>query len=393
MLKLPENYAKIIYFFLLFSIIMRRIFFIIGLISRTLAIMLFILYTTQSTLRFNDMSESIYLGLQNMLKGVNPYSQIYQLNWGNTTFSQPLNYGPITLLLYLPAMILPNWIGSCWLGMAIMINFYNYLMCESLSMLISKDKAFQENAKLNEIRNDKNVNRFIYYAGGFLWMIPFGSMPETVFIFLPAWLMIMGYYYRNKPILSGLFVSLACMSYQLAFLFLPMFIAYYLKSPQILKSLKQNLKKVGNFVLGSIPTIVVSLVFLFWGNPMSFIFSLFLYTGTMGYVKAPGANVSLDGVSWSIPKWLYDLSNGAIQIGNQARLVMFVILGILLIMYLFNVKFHNDVKFQNYYSILAVALFILTTNYGGIHYFIFAILPIIVIIQYYYPDFHKKVKD
>ncbi|MHA1820132.1 MAG: hypothetical protein ACTSVC_06645 [Promethearchaeota archaeon] len=391
---------------------MRRDFLITGIITRTLVAILIIVL--QTDLRFNDMSEIIYLGIQNMIHGTNPYSVTYELHWGLTTFYQPLNYGPLTLIFYLPAMLWPTWIGSIWLGMAVMINVYSYLYSETLCKLVSKDAGLQKYAKIkvediqeenrkNERTKDGRVNRVIYYGGCFLWAIPFGSMPITVFIFMPAWLVILAYYYRDNYILSGLFLGLASFSYQLCFLFIPVYIAYILRPltskriKSILKGteegkadLKKMLGDLGRFILGLTPALAIFGVFLLWGNnAYDTIYSLFLYTKDMGYVKAPGAGVELDKIFWSIPKWAYILSNGALKIGNIARLIMFIILGGLALFYLFSDKIKDDIKFLHQYQIIAVVLFILTTNYGGLHYFIFMVFPIIALVQLKHPDFHK----
>ena len=89
--------------------------------------------------------------VQNMIHGTNPYSVTYELHWGLTTFYQPLNYGPLTLIFYLPAMLWPTWIGSIWLGMAVMINVYSYLYSETLCKLVSKDQSLQKYAKIKAV--------------------------------------------------------------------------------------------------------------------------------------------------------------------------------------------------------------------------------------------------
>ena len=79
------------------------------------------------------------------------------------------------------------------------------------------------------------------------------------------------------------------------------------------------------------------------------------------------------------------------MIGNEARLVMIIILGIICLIFLFTKRYDEFPEyFMQWYFVLAVFLFTLTTNYGQAHYIIFLIIPTLYINQMRYPDFHKS---
>ncbi|MHA1339185.1 MAG: hypothetical protein ACTSRZ_03880 [Promethearchaeota archaeon] len=379
---------------------MKLKFLIPGLIVRLIVITVILLFFNQDYNKFNDVGQLVYQSILNMLHGINPYSVEYELEWGITTFNQPLIYGPFALIAYLPAMLIPNWIGSIWIGMFIQSTIFEYLFCELLYSKISKDPAFQTNAKLRNAE-DPYPNKIIHFGGGFFWILTSGILYISSFLPFPVFLVALAFYYRNNTVKSTLCISLACITYQLSFLFLPYFFVYYIKKnlPKNYKILnifsdKENLKLTLNelkkFIIGILPALTIFTIFLLWENPSYIINSLFLYMSKMPYVKAPGSNHTIDEFFVSIPKLLYELSGGTIKIGNIARLIMLACVAIYALLYLFTNKFDNHIKTFYKYSLFAVILFLLTTNYGGIHYFYFGLFPLIALFQYKYPDFVKK---
>jgi hypothetical protein len=332
----------------------------------------------------NDMCQIIYQSLVQLLNGVNPYSLEYELYWGTGTFIQPMNYGPITLLMFLPAMIFPQWIGDYyfWIGGFIMINIYCYLIAETLQKVSVYDTELQYNAKINLSSKDPRENRYLYYCGVFFWGIPFGTMIVTVYVFAPIWLCLLAFHYRANPWKSGLLLSMACFAYQLCFLFVPVYIIYHFK---------KEIMNVFKFGIASLPSFFLMFIFEIW-PPGGVIDSLFLYTSRQGYIKCPECDGMVDWLHGSLPKILYTTSNGEIQIGNQARIVMFVILSLLCV-YFFLTKKHDahPELFMNWYFAIAVALFTLTTNYGGIHYLTFIAIPLFYVYQIKHPDYRKNI--
>ncbi len=385
---------------------MRRDYFFIGLISRIAMLIVFIVIN--QTIEYNDASDIIFQALQELVHGRNPYRKLYTLAWGEGTFTQPLNYGPITLFLYLPALILPYWHNSLWIGMTVMINIYSYVIAEYVSRRGAIDQGMQFNATVSYRHLDPRVNQLLYYGGLFFWMVPVGTTCITVFIYGPILLTVLAFDQRDRPFIAGLCISLAAMGYQLIYLFVPIYVIYFLKkSPRFFIF----------FCIGCLPAFGILVLFFFWQYPSGILTSLFVYTSQMPYVKCPECGNNFDRFSvFSIPRLVYNFSGGEIQIGSQARIVMFIILGILCIFFLCSTiifklvdeissKFYWFQRFQRgffknmlnpdfyvqIYIIIAVILFTLTTNYGQAHYTIFLFIPLLYYYQMKKPDFHKHV--
>ncbi|WP_371804969.1 hypothetical protein [Candidatus Lokiarchaeum ossiferum] len=360
---------------------MRKDYFLIGLGVRLLMLLIFI-YVNEDEV-YNDASEIIYQALQELLGGRNPYSKSeYFLAWGNSQFSQPFNYGPVTLLVYLPAMLIPIWYNNLWIGMAIMINVYSFLIGEFVSKIGSCDRKCQKNAQISHIEKDPRENQLLYYGGIFFWIIPVGTTCITVFIYAPILLTVLAFDKLKNPILSSLCITLAAMSYQLIYLFVPIYVVYHMK---------RGLKDFGFFILGALPAIFIGLIFIFWPSG-GFIESLFTYSSNMPYNKCPSCGNNFDSWSvFSIPRILFNISDGSIQIGPEARFFMFFILGVICVVYLFTKRFDSyEEWFLIKYFILSVILFTLTTNYGQSHYLIFLFIPLLYYFQMKKPDFHKQ---
>ncbi|MHA1611340.1 MAG: hypothetical protein ACTSYU_04735, partial [Promethearchaeota archaeon] len=360
---------------------MRKRYFFFGLGIRILMLLVFL--HINKTTQYNDASLIIFKGFDHLFSGENPYSFIYELEWGVGTFSQPLNYGPLIFLIYLPAMALPFWYGDLWIGMALMINIYSFFTADFLIQASYQD-INQSNLFEYHLRNETSVKQIspkhsprqsvLYYGGIIYWVIPFWTTTITVFIYAQIFLCTFAFFYRRKPFLVGLLLMIAGLSYQLVLLFLPIYAVYYLK---------QKFSKFLRFVLGCLPPFLILLFFIGWQYPAGTIESLFLYSGTMPYVKCPSCGNDLDNWSvFSIPRLLYLWSDGTIQIGNILRLVMLGILGSICVFFLFSPIFKKSPdKWIIRYQILAVALFILTTNYGQIHYIFFIAPPVIYLLQ------------
>jgi hypothetical protein len=332
---------------------------------------------------YNDASEIIYQAFQELFSGRNPYSKAeYELAWGDSTFSQPFNYGPVTLLLYLPAMVLPMWYNNLWVGMALMINVYSFLIAEYVSKIGSQDTKCQLKAQISYVTKDPRENQLLYYGGIFFWLIPVGTTCMTVFIYAPIFLTVIAFDKLKNPVLSGLCITLAAMSYQLIYLFIPIYAIFHAK---------RGVKELGKFILGSLPAILLLLTFVIW-PPGGIIDSLFRYTSKMPYNKCIECGNEFDSWSiFSIPRIAYNLSGGEITIGPEARLVMFLLLGTLCAVYFFTKRFDSyEEWFIIKYFLLAIVLFTLTTNYGQSHYLIFLFIPLLYYFQMKKPDFHKK---
>ncbi|MHA1648390.1 MAG: hypothetical protein ACTSVU_08870 [Promethearchaeota archaeon] len=360
---------------------MRKDYFFIGLGTRVLMLFLFILLNQKAN--YNDASEIIYNAFTQLLSGHNPYSQIYELHWGSSTFTQPFNYGPIMFILFLPAMLIPVWYKSLWIGMAIMINVYCYLIAEYISKKGSRDMRLQKNAKISFFEKDPRQNQMLYYGGVFFWMIPVGTTCITVFIYAPILLVILAFGELKNSFKSGLFISLAGFSYQLVLLFAPIFAIYHLK---------RGWKDFWRFIMGCIPALLILSVFIVW-SPGGLFESLIGYNAEMPYVKCSDAHNGFDTLSYfSIPKILYSLSNGNIQIGPEMRLGLAVIFGIICLIYLFSHRFDVFEEFFIIkYCIWADIGFTLTTNFGQSHYLIFLYALLLYYYQMKKPDFRKNI--
>jgi hypothetical protein len=360
---------------------MRRDYFLIGLGTRILMMALFVLINQDS--QYNDASEIIYYAFQEMFKGNNPYSKIdYILNWGDSTFTQPFNYGPVTLILYLPAMLLPLWHNSLWLGMTVMINIYCYLIAEFLSKKGSLDVNWQIGAKINTSEKDSRQNVLLYYGGVFFWMIPVGTTCITVFIYGSIFLLVLALLNLNTPLLSGLFISLGAFSYQIIILMVPIFAIYYLR---------KEWKLLWKFIIGALPGLMIFLFFEIWDSGGIF-YSLIGYNAEMPYNKCPTCANGFDQWSiFSIPRVLYNISNGNITIGPLLRIIFGCILILICIYFLIakNQKTH-PAFFVVKYCVWVIIGFTLTTNYGQSHYLIFLYPLLLFYYQAKSPDFRKK---
>src|SRR6056297_1924591 len=131
---------------------LRKDYFLAGLGMRIIMLSIFLIGNHYD--KYNDMSEIIFQAMNNMLQGQNPYSVTYELEWGSGTFIQPFNYGPVTLIMLLPAMLLPFWYNTLWVGMYVMINVYYYLLCNYLMKKMTFDKDLQ---KLRPSEGDKHA--------------------------------------------------------------------------------------------------------------------------------------------------------------------------------------------------------------------------------------------
>ncbi len=388
---------------------MRRDYFLIGLGIRLL-MLTFFLYGTEFE-SYNDMSQIIYDAMQNLLHGTNPYSVEYELEWGVNTFTQPFNYGPVTLILLLPAMLIPVWHRNFWVGMFIVINVYCFLTSEFLMKKAAGDSGLQKRSRLNLTRynHDPRQNRYLYYAGMMIWILPIGTTVVTVFVYAPLFLSVLAFGYRDKPFVSALLISLAAFSYQLLLLFIPIYLVYSFKRsyPQF-KSyiLPSSSKPAGlnfvqyfarnsatfiKFLCGLFPAVLIFALFELWGSGGAFS-SIFAYTGQMGYVKCPECDHNLDRWSiFSIPQIIYQLSDGTLMIGNISRGVVVILLTVFLFIFLFHRKADDNPElFFQWYFILAVVGFTLSNNYGQLHYLIFIEIPLLYLNQIYKPDFRKN---
>ncbi|MHA1744405.1 MAG: hypothetical protein ACTSWW_00305 [Promethearchaeota archaeon] len=359
---------------------MRKDYFLFGLGSRIIMLGVFLLVNQKGS--YNDASEIIYYAFQNLFKGTNPYSTVYDLNWGTSTFTQPFNYGPMTLLLLLPAMLLPIWYKDLWIGMTVLINIYSFLTAEYISQLGSRDMRMQNRATISHEDKDPRQNQVLYYGGIFFWLIPVGTTCITVFIYAPIFLAVVAFDKLRHPVISGVLISLAAMSYQLIYLFIPVFVIYHFK---------RGWREAARFILGCLPALLLLLLFELW-PPGGVINSLFLYTGDMPYNKCPTCNNDFDQWSvFSIPRILYNISDGAIQIGPLLRLILVILLGVLCLWYLFSHRFdHFEEFFLIRYLLAAVVGFTLTTNYGQSHYLIFLFPFLLYYYQMKKPDFRKN---
>ncbi len=359
---------------------MRKDYFFIGLGTRLIMAAIFILVNQQS--HYNDASEIIYYAFQEIFQGNNPYSSIYTLHWGESTFSQPFNYGPFMLLLYLPAMLIPIWYNSLWIGMTIVINVYCYGIAELLTKWGSRDNKWQQNALVDTSEKDPRQNVLLYYGGLFFWMIPAGTTCITVFIYAPIFILLLAFHYLDRPILTGLFIALGSFTYQIILLMAPIFGIYHLK---------RSWRDFGKFLLGIVPVLFVVLFFEFW-NSGGLLYSLIGYNVMMPYNKCPTCNNGFDAWSiFSIPRLAYNFSNGMIQIGPLMRIIFAILLVLICAVYLFTHYFDNfQAKFLMKYCIWAVIGFTLTTNFGQAHYLLFLYPLLFYTIQSAHPDFRKE---
>jgi hypothetical protein len=188
---------------------------------------------------FNDMGELVFLGVQNLFSGINPYGKTYTVGIAATGlryyYDLPgFSYGPVTLIAHLPVMLLPvRWDG---LGKAdVMPSFFALQVF--FTFLFFSFLARAGHARFG-----------LLFWGNPLWV----PTEANTFFALPLLFVLLGLLRVEQPRASVLWLSLATATYQLAAPFLVFALIYHRKSVlAVLQGLAPAALLVGLFVIWS----------------------------------------------------------------------------------------------------------------------------------------------
>jgi hypothetical protein len=209
----------------------------------------------------NDMNQLITLGILNMLHGLNPYERYYTLTalgvTAQDTYTQDfLNYGPMSLILHLPAMIFPwSFNGAGFMDMqpsfTILHGVFDFLIFDRLMRMKHRMAAL------------------------FFWANPIVVTLDIVTpMSVPLFLLLMGYEKWEDPAWSAFWLGLGALTYQYIALLLLFSVAYHIRA----------FRKV---LIGLLPTIAVFGVFQVWAmaeaRPFALINDLFVVQFNRGY--------------------------------------------------------------------------------------------------------------
>ena len=218
----------------------RKTEFWAGIIVRLATLIGFIVFLNVAG-DLTDMNELVFKGMVNLLQGINPYGQTYQLHTFAGPFPQDhFNYPPFAILFHLPVLL---WLGPQSIGtMDFMPAFF---LLHWFFDFITYYRLWQ------------NGHRII---SKIIWINPFFVFVGIItFMPLPLMLLTLSLLNLEKPIRAGAYTMLLAATYQMGAIFFPFLLVYYWRR----KQLRLNL-------LGMLPVLFVVLLFFFW-NPFLFV--------------------------------------------------------------------------------------------------------------------------
>jgi len=334
---------------------------IIGLISRfvTLAGIVYMAFTNPFFPDVNDMNELLTLGLFYMFSGKCPYGQTYVLSalgnepreWYVQDF---LNYGPMNLLIHVPAMLYPvRFFGAGYMdfqpSFMALHWFFDFLLFDRLMRMGHRKGAM------------------------LVWWNPVMlSMDLVTHMSVPLFLIFMGYEKWEDPVQSVFWLGVGAATYQYIGLLLLFAVAYHLR---------RNFWKV---VAGLIPPVVVVGAFQLWamleGRPWALLHDLLLEQFNRPY--EPWSEHTLSWWSWtgSIPAIIYnvfgtdfvtDWTGGLIRLSTVMNAVA---LGAAVVM-LIHLIWKPNRRRSLIYSVVAMGLVLLGSPSGIWHHNFIIIFP------------------
>jgi uncharacterized membrane protein len=228
------------------------IIFAIGMLMRFLVLWYFfsIVY-----IDWNDMNEKVWIALNYLISGINPYGQEYTMEVlnliGMNANTEPwFQYPPLALLIHLPALLWPgpNSIGvmdfmPAFMLIHLVMDFYMYYRLYKAGY---------------------------HWSAAAIWTLAgalFIALDFITFISVPLMFLILAYLNMDKSFKSALYIGLGVACY--TYLALPalFFLIYHFK--------KNKWKGLIKFIIGLIPTILIILPFLLW-NPSVFVHDIIL---------------------------------------------------------------------------------------------------------------------
>jgi hypothetical protein len=330
----------------------------------TLAGILFAATTNPFFPDINDMNELITQGIVYMFQGLNPYERTYTLTaLGQTaqdTYTQDfLNYGPMNLLLHLPAMIYPwsfNGAGSMDMQPSFMIlhGFFNFLTFDQLMRMKHRMAAI------------------------FLWFNPIVVTLDIVtHMSLPLLLLLMGYQKWKKPAQSVFWLGLGALTYQYIALLLLFAIAYHLRSYwRVLLGLLPSLLVLGIFQIWAMAearpfALVNDLLVVQFGRAYEPWFPDHLYSWYTWTGSIPALVVNILGVILHVPVFDPLQAVTGIRLSSAMNAVAVAASA----GFLFYVVWRRDYLWSLKLSFLSILLFLLSSPSGIWHHNFIMIIP------------------
>jgi hypothetical protein len=312
----------------------------------------------------NDMNQLITLGILYMFQGLNPYQRTYTLTalgaTAQDTYTQDfLNYGPMNLLLHLPAMVYP-WVfnGAGFMDMQpsfmILHGFFDFLLFDRLMRMKHRMAAI------------------------FIWFNPILVILNIVtHMSVPLFLLLMGYQKWRKPAQSVFWLGLGALTYQYIALLLLFAIAYHLRSYwRVLLGLLPSLLVLGIFQIWAMAearpfALVNDLLVAQFGRPYepwfpNHIYSWYTWTGSI-----PAVVVNVLGVIFHEPVFDPLQAVTGIRLSSAMNAMSAVLSAACLLYVVWRRDYLRSVKL----GFLSILLFLLSSPSGIWHHNFIMIIP------------------
>ncbi|MHA1268553.1 MAG: hypothetical protein ACTSPY_02080 [Candidatus Helarchaeota archaeon] len=232
-----------------------KAFFILFMIGLTMRFLVLWYYFSVVYVDWNDMNEKIWLALNYLVNGINPYGQEYRMEVLNLVEPNPnvehwFQYPPLTLIIYFPVLLWPgpNTIGPidfmpAFFIIHLVIDFYIFYRLYKAGYIWS------------------SVGIWVF-AGALFVALDFITFISTPMLFL-----ILAFLNMDNTFKSSLYISLGVITY--TYLVIPalFLLIYHLK--------KNKFKGFFKFLTGLIPAILIIIPFLIW-DPNIFIHDIIL---------------------------------------------------------------------------------------------------------------------
>ena len=228
------------------------IIFILGMLMRFLVLLH---YFSIADLDWNDMNEKVWLAINYLINGINPYGQEYRMEVLHLVEPNPnvenwYQYPPLSFIIHLPVLLFP---GPQSIGiMDFMPGFFILHLCMDFYMYYRLFKAGY------------------HWSAAAVWCLAgalFIALDFVTFISVPLMFLVLAYLNMDNAFKSSLYIGLGVATY--TYLAIPalFFFVYHVK--------KSKWKGLLKFLLGLIPAILCILPFLLWDSS-TFIYDIIL---------------------------------------------------------------------------------------------------------------------
>ena len=228
------------------------IIFALGMVIRLLSLWAFIALGTDD---WNDMNEKVWIALNYLLSGINPYGQSYTMPILDvSTVENYYQYPPLSFLIHLPTLL---WPGP---------SSYFAVDFQPAYFIIHFVMDFYIFYRIWKVRWYGSAIGLWVIAGPLMVLFDF-----ITFIIIPMMFLVLAYLNINNVKKSALYIGFGIATY--TYLAIPalFFLIYHYK--------KKKLNGIKNFIIGLIPTFIILIPFIILG-PSTFVNDLFLSQGT-----------------------------------------------------------------------------------------------------------------